>query len=98
MPKQLDPGILAAMKARLSDKDVERLAEYERPSRIGLRDAALEARKARDLQHAKAEQNCRSVLFWIRHTLPEPSERRSELIDKVRELHAAWDAAIEEGS
>lgn len=97
MAKQLDPGVLAAMKARLSDRDVEKLAEYERPSRMGLRDAALEARKARDLQHAKAEQGCRSMIFWIRNTLPMPSERRAELVDKVRELQAAWDAAIEGG-
>ena len=96
MPKELEPGVLTAMKARLNDRDIEGLARYERPSRLGLHGATLDARKVRDNLHAKAEQNCRSLIFWIRHTMPKPSERRAALIDKVRELQDAWDVAIEE--
>lgn len=96
MPKELDPGVLAAMKARLSDTDINRITAYESPSRVGLKGPELEVRKARDLNHSKAEHHCRAAIFWIRNTLPAPSERRAELIEKVRELQAAWDAAIEE--
>lgn len=99
MAKELDPGILAAMKARLSDRDIEALAKYDAPSRIGLRDEHLEARKALDAKHSKAEHHCRAALFWIRHTVDDSDATgaRDELIDKVRELHTLWDAAIEEG-
>lgn len=95
MAKELDPGMLAAMKARLSDTDIRRIAAHEPPSRVGLKGADLEARKARDLNHSKAEHHLRTALFWIRNTLPTPSEQRAELVEKVRELQAAWDAAIE---